>query len=106
MVEAAFEKLQKETFKLFFQHLMDIKEHAGRITFKPAADIAAQITVGQTKEIFAKIDPLNVGEDYRSNLIAEQYAIRLNLKGNNLAKTGVDGLDMPIAWISISQLRD
>jgi len=95
VVEAAFEKLQKETFKLFFQHLMDIKEYAGRITFKTAADIAAQMTIGQTKEIFSKIDPLNVGEDYRSNLIAEQYAIRLNLKANNLAKGGrVDGLDM------------
>jgi hypothetical protein len=95
VVEAAFEKLQQESFKLFFQHLMDIKEQAGRITFKTAADIAAQMTVGQTKEIFAKIDPVNVGEDYRSNLIAEQYAIRLNLKASNLTKSGrIDGLDM------------
>src|ERR1700733_1671957 len=36
-----------------------------------------------------------VGEDYRSNLIAEQYAIRLNLHANNLIQSSrVDGLDM------------
>jgi hypothetical protein len=95
VVEAAFEKLQEESFKLFFKHLMDIKEQAGRITFKTAADIAAQMVIGQTKDIFAKVDPLTVGEDYRSNLIAEQYAIRLNLKPKNLVQTArVDGLRM------------
>jgi hypothetical protein len=74
---------------------MEIKENAGRITFKTAAEIAAQMVIGQTKDIFAKIDPLTVGEDYRSNLIAEQYAIRLNLKANNLVQTSrVDGLQM------------
>ena len=87
VVEAAFEKLQEESFKLFFKHLMDIKEQAGRITFKTAADLAVHMAVGQTKEIFSKIDPLSVGEDYRSNLIAEQYAIRLNLKAMNLIQT-------------------
>jgi hypothetical protein len=53
------------------------------------------MVVGQTREIFSKIDPLAVGEDYRSNLIAEQYAIRLNLKPQNLAQSHrVDGLYM------------
>jgi Serine dehydrogenase proteinase len=95
VVEAAFQKLQQESFKLFFNHLMDIKEEAGRITFKTAADIAAQLAIGQTSDIFAKIDPLTVGEDYRSNLIAEQYAIRLNLVSNNLVQSSrVDALDM------------
>jgi hypothetical protein len=74
---------------------MDIKEQAGRITFKTASDIAAQMVIGQTHDIFAKIDPLSVGEDYRSNLIAEQYAIRLNLKPNNLIQSSrVDGMHM------------
>jgi hypothetical protein len=95
VVEAAFAKLQQESFKIFFSNLMEIKEQAGRITFKTAADIAAQMVIGQTKDIFAKIDPLTVGEDYRSNLIAEQYAIRLNLKANNLVQSSrVDGLDI------------
>jgi hypothetical protein len=95
VVEAAFAKLQQESFKIFFNNLMEIKEQAGRTTFKTAADIAAQMVIGQTKDIFAKIDPLTVGEDYRSNLIAEQYAIRLNLRANNLVQSSrVDGLDI------------
>lgn len=74
---------------------MQIKEQAGRITFKTASEIASQMVIGQTKDIFAKIDPLTVGEDYRSNLIAEQCAIRLNLKANNLVQSSrVDGLQM------------
>lgn len=97
-VEAAFEKLQQESFQLFFSNLMQIKEQAGRIgriTFKTASEIASQMVIGQTKDIFAKIDPLTVGEDYRSNLIAEQYAIRLNLKATNLVQSSrVDGLQM------------
>jgi hypothetical protein len=95
VVESAFEKLQQESFKLFFNYLMEIKEQAGRITFKTAADIAAQMVIGQTKDIFAKIDPLTVGEDSRSNLIAEQYAHRLNLMAKNLMQSSqVDGLQM------------
>lgn len=95
VVEAAFEKLQEESFQLFISHLMDLKDQAGRITFKTAAEIAAQMMIGQTREIFAKIEPLTVGEDYRLNLIAEQYAIRLNLVACNLVLSrSRDGLRM------------
>jgi hypothetical protein len=83
--EAAFEKLQQEAFKMFERHLTHIKDDlAGRITFKTAADLSAQLVIGVMKDIFAKIDPLAVGEDYRSNLIAGEYATRLNLAGRNL----------------------
>lgn len=84
-IEAAFEKLQEESFRLFIKHVQNIKqEAAGRITFRTAAEIAAKMVVGVTSDIFAKIDPLSVGEDHRATLIAEQYAFRLNLKANNL----------------------
>src|SRR5215468_415678 len=47
------------------------------------------------QNIFAKIDPMSVGEDYRSNLIAEEYAARLNLFGRNLAdRQEPKGLEM------------
>ena len=73
-VEAAFEKLQEESFKLFNRYLTSIKdETGGRITFKTAADMAAMMVTGMMRDIFAKIDPLAVGEDYRSNLVAEEY---------------------------------
>ncbi len=71
-VEAAFEKLQQECIKMFVSHLNHIKDKTGgRITFRTAADLAAQLVTGATASIFAKIDPMAVGEDFRSNLIAE-----------------------------------
>lgn len=95
-VGASFEKLQEESFQLFIRYLSDIKgKVGGRITFRTAADIAAQMVVGVTSEIFAKFDPLGIGEDHRANLVAEEYATRLNLRARNL-KSGqaIDGLQM------------
>lgn len=84
-VDAAFEKMQKESFKLFIGYLSDIKEKTrGRITFKTAAEIAAQLVIGATSEIFAKLDPVTIGEDYRSNLVGSNYAMRLNVRAKNL----------------------
>lgn len=94
-VEAAFEKLQQQSFELFIRHLTDIKvKIGGRITFRTAADIAAQMVIGVTSDIFAKFDPVTIGEDHRSNLVAEEYAIRLNMKGKNLRDDSTNGLDM------------
>lgn len=92
-IEAAFEKLQQESTKLFLGYLEDIKgKTGGRITFKTAAEMSASMVVGMMSGIFEKIDPLVVGEDYRSNLVAEQYAVRLNLVGRNLRQDGLFAL--------------
>ena len=92
-IEAAMEKLQEESFKLFRGYLTDIKnEVGGRITAKTAADLSASMVVGLMSGIFAKIDPMTVGEDYRSTLIAEEYAQRLNMKGRNLSSIGLSML--------------
>ena len=95
-VEAAFEKLQAQSFELFYRNLSDIKTKiGGRITFRTAADIASQMVIGQTSDIFAKFDPVSIGEDHRANLVAEEYAVRLNLKAKNLrVDARSDGLDM------------
>jgi hypothetical protein len=46
-------------------------------------------------DIFAKIDPMTMGEDYRSNLIAGEYAARLNITAGNLRMgRELDALDM------------
>lgn len=96
--EAAFEKLQEQSFELFFRNLRDIKTRiGGRITFRTAADIASQMAVGMTSDIFAKFDPVAIGEDHRANRIAEEYAVRLNLKANNLlpeTSRNISGLEM------------
>jgi hypothetical protein len=96
-VEAAFEKLQEQSFELFIRNLSDIKSKiGGRITFRTAADIAAQMVIGVTSDIFAKFDPVTIGEDHRANLVAEEYAVRLNLKARNLRADArpMNGLDM------------
>lgn len=94
--EAAFEKLQQEAFKMFERHLTHIKEDLkGRITFRTAADLSAQLVVGLMAGIFEKIEPMALGEDYRSNLIAREYATRLNLAAQNLNDRGDQGaIDM------------
>lgn len=95
-VNAAFEKLQEESFNLFLRHLLSVKSRSsGRITFKTAADIAAQMAIGVTAPIFSKLDPLTIGEEHRASIVCHQYAQRLNLKAKNLKRTReVDGLEM------------
>lgn len=97
-VESAFEKLQEQSFELFIRNLSDIKNRiGGRITFRTAADLATQMVVGVTSDIFAKFDPVTIGEDHRANRVAEEYAIRLNLKAKNLqpeSRRSLAGLDM------------
>ncbi len=84
-IEAAFEKLQEESVKLFLRHLQNIRSESGsRITFRTASEIASQMVIGVTRDVFAKFDPLSIGEDHRSNLVAQHYGQRLNLRGRNL----------------------
>lgn len=97
-VESAFEKLQEQSFELFIRNLRDIKTRlGGRITFRTAADVASHMVTGVTSDIFAKFDPVTIGEDHRANRVAEEYAIRLNLKANNLqpeTRRAASGLQM------------
>lgn len=97
-VEAAFEKLQEQSFELFIRNLSDIKSKiGGRITFRTAADLATQMVIGATSDIYAKFDPVTIGEDHRANRVAEEYAIRLNLKARNLrvdGRSSSNGLEM------------
>jgi hypothetical protein len=97
-VESAFEKLQEQSFELFIRNLSDIKNRiGGRITFRTAADLASQMVIGVTSDIFAKFDPVSIGEDHRANRVAEEYAIRLNLKAKNLqpeSRRAIAGLEM------------
>lgn len=87
-VEAAFESLYRASFRLFENCMMDIKDHSyGSITFKTAAEIASNMAVGMVSPIFAQLDPIKIGETFRSVRIAEEYARRLALESKNLRKT-------------------
>ncbi len=95
VTEAAFEKLQQETFKFFMNFVRDFGQTEYRITLRTAAEIAWHITGNVVSPIFAKLDPVTIGEDYRSNRLAHAYAERLNSQTNSLIRgEEVDALEM------------
>ena len=99
--EAAFEKLQQEAFKLFIGFVRQLGSTEYRITLKTAAEIARHVTVGLISPIFEKLDPVTIGEDYRSNRLAFSYAERLNLTTQNLVKKpGLDPLEILLSGYS------
>lgn len=87
VAEAAFEKLQEESFKFFMNFVKDIGNSDYRVTLKTAFDMAARMTIGVVQPIFDKLDPVTIGEDYRSNRLASAYADRLNIHSKNLIRT-------------------
>jgi hypothetical protein len=86
VAEAAFEKLQQEAYKLFMAFVRDIGGSEYRVTLKTASDLATKLTIGVFEPIFDKLDPVTIGEDYRSNRLALAYAERLNLHAKNLRR--------------------
>ena len=87
VAEAAFEKLQQESYKFFMQFVKDIGGSEYRVTLKTAFDIATRMTVGVIEPIFDKLDPVTIGEDFRSNRLAQAYAERLSVHSRNLVRT-------------------
>lgn len=93
VTEAAFESLQRTSFKMFEKFMMQIKaKSGGSVTFKTAAEFASKMTIGLMAPIFEQIDPIRLGEDARSQKIGESYAERLNIRARNLQSMG--SLDM------------
>lgn len=85
--EAAFEKLQAEAFKFFMGFVRDIGGSEYRVTLRTASDIATKMTIGVVQPIFDKLEPVTIGEDFRSNRLAQAYAERLNTHSKNLKRS-------------------
>lgn len=93
ILDAAIEGLNDNAFKIFEKFMTSVIERSqGAVTFKTAADLATQMTIGLMSPIFEKIDPLRMGADHRAQKIGRDYAIRLNIKAENLR--GHDALNM------------
>jgi Serine dehydrogenase proteinase len=93
ILESAIESMRAESFKLFENFMMEIKAKSGNlVTFRTAADLAAQLTVGLMRPVFKQIDPVKLGDDARSQKIGYHYGIRLNLASKNLKD--VESLEM------------
>ena len=85
ILQSALETMREEAFSLFENHMMSIKARSGNlVTFRTAADLAAQLTIGLMKPVFEQIDPIRLGDDARSQKIGYHYGLRLNLHANNL----------------------
>jgi hypothetical protein len=86
VAEAAFEKLQQEAFKFFMGLVRDFGASEYRVTLRTASEIATKMTIGVVQPIFDKLEPVTIGEDFRSNRLAMAYAERLNTHSKNLKR--------------------
>ena len=74
----ALHTLEEESFRLFETNFLKLRQRSGlQITTRTAAEIAANLTVGLYSSVYSQIDPLRLGETYRSMQVAENYADRV-----------------------------
>ena len=93
ILDAAIQGLTDNAFRVFEKFMTSLIERSqGAITFRTAADLAADVTIGLMSPVYEKIDPLRMGADQRAQKIGRDYAIRLNLKAENLR--GAEALNM------------
>jgi len=81
----ALATLRDISFELFESHFLDIRYKSNhQISTKLAAEIASSITKGLLGPIYTQIDPMRLGQTYRSMNIAMEYGDRLNSYSDNL----------------------
>ena len=80
----ALQSLQRKAYEVFVNHMLSIKAGSrNRITFKLAAEVAAEIAIGLFEPMYRQIDPVMIGNVERSMAIATQYGMRLLAKSKN-----------------------
>ena len=85
VVSEALRSLENQAFTTFENILLHIKQRSdGTISFKMAAEIAANLAGGLFEPIYRQIDPEKLGATARSLTVANEYGKRLNVKGKNL----------------------
>lgn len=86
----ALNTLRSATFETFEQHFLQLRlRSGGAITTRMAAEIAARMVIGLFRPVYAQFDPMRLGENARSNQIAQEYGQRIkgqNAKENCLAR--------------------
>jgi hypothetical protein len=81
--------LEERSMDTFRKATLDIHVGAG-VTTKLAGELASSLAVGLYAHLYAQLDPVRLGEVYRTMLIASDYGERLVRRGNN-AKEGSIG---------------
>lgn len=92
-ISSAMVALHERSFAAFEHFFLTTKMRSqNRVTFKTATEIAAKLTGALFAPIFQQIEPLHVGESYRSTAIALYYGVRLDLVSDNLEEGALDRL--------------
>ncbi len=85
LTTVALSELGKESQEMFKSSLSAISSMGrGRISFRVAADIASNLTVGLFGKVYEHIQPMQVGATGRANNIMAEYGARLDAESNNL----------------------
>lgn len=83
--------LTQQAFDMFEYYFITIKNKSGlTITTKTASEIASSLVTNIIGPIAAQIDPIKIGEVYRSLEVAKEYGKRL-CKGDNIENILVTG---------------
>lgn len=80
----------QEAFDHFFATVS--RKSRGRITVRTASDIAARLAEALYSKVAAQLDPIHIGEVYRSMAIAREYGTRLMAKSQNFDSEALDEL--------------
>lgn len=77
-IQQSLESINGYAFN-FYRHFLGriIETSGGTITTKTASEIASDMATDLLEPITSQIDPLRIGEDMRSMLVAEEYGQRL-----------------------------
>lgn len=90
-ISEAFAALERRAHDTFITTTLDIiSSSGGVVSFQTASHSAAEVVGAMYGEVFAKIDPEEVGSRARAMRIGEDYGKRLNLKWNNLKTSALD----------------
>ena len=84
--------LQEQSFSYFEAGFMRLTARSGgRITTRTAAELASSLAGSLFGHIYAQLDPMRLGENYRQMLVSREYATRL-ARASNIRPDSVDRL--------------
>lgn len=93
VVRSLFENLGQHAFELQSGMVDRIIAHSGgAIKYRTAAHVAGEMVVGLMKGLYDQINPEQIGEDYRTLKIAEEYGKRLARRGGNISDSALQEL--------------
>lgn len=80
----ALRAMKQQAFQMYEEYMLQIKDKSdGLVSFKMATEIAAQMAIGLNEPIFGQVEPMQVGETFRSMRIARAYGSRLLVESKN-----------------------